>query len=124
MRCQHTKSNGERCGGYATSGSRFCWFHADKAAVVEAARRGGRQSPPEPDAVDEIRSIRCALIELARQAAAGEMSVTRATGAGQLLGRALTTYAVEADVRDDRVLLEKIEALEKAADSRSERRTR
>lgn len=50
LQCAHVRTNGERCRGYAVTGSRFCFAHdpaqADKRD--DARRRGGEAGKVEP----------------------------------------------------------------------------
>jgi hypothetical protein len=61
QRCSHVRANGNRCGGFAVSGSAYCFAHAPEQAAKrdEARRKGGRagKSPTVGGALLPVRSL-------------------------------------------------------------------
>ena len=116
MRCDGITSGGERCKLEATHGS-YCWSHAPETADQRRrrARRGGRtggRGRPGADLADLKRDIR----EVIDGVLAGEVQQGRAAVALQGYNALLRAAKVELDVREQTELIERIEALERAAE--------
>ena len=43
MRCQKTKTNGDRCKANALTGKKYCALHCDATRAAELGSRGGRR---------------------------------------------------------------------------------
>ena len=118
MRCDGITSGGERCKLEATHGS-YCWSHAPETADQRRrrARRGGRtggRGRPGADIVDLKRDIR----EVVDGVLAGAVQQDRAAVALQGFNALLRAAKVELDVREQTELIERLEALERAAEAR------
>lgn len=91
LQCAHVRTNGERCRGYAVTGSRYCFAHDPAQAPKrdDARRRGGEagKAEPIPDSALSVRSLGdvLALIETTiNDVRAGRVDVKVANAIGYL----------------------------------------
>jgi hypothetical protein len=99
-RCAHVHPSGKPCGGFAVSGSRFCFAHApEQAAKRDAARRRGGQAGrvatlPESDvAVRSLPDVVTLVETTVNDVRAGRVDVRVANAVGYLANVALKAIA-------------------------------
>jgi len=114
QRCAQTRANGQRCGGFAITGSAYCFAHdpAQAAKRDDARRRGGEAGRIEPlgESNLSLRSLGdvLGLVELTiNDVRAGRVDVKVANAVGYLANVAMK--AIEGSDLEAR--LEAIEAV-------------
>jgi hypothetical protein len=113
--CTATKRNGEPCTLPSTGSSGLCWAH-DPANAERRRRgqsRGGKNKPSR-----ELANIKARLSDLADDVLEERADKGAAAVAGQLLNTYLRAVSVELKAREQLELIERLEALEEALESR------
>jgi hypothetical protein len=118
VRCNGITSGGDRCKLEATHGS-YCWSHSPETADERRKRasRGGKaggRGRPGTDLADLKRDIRTVIDDVL----AGAVHQGRAAVALQGYNALLRAAKVELDIREQTELIERLEALEGAAEGR------
>jgi hypothetical protein len=115
VRCAGTKRDNSPCTATVEPPQRFCWWHdpanADKRR--RAASKAGKSKPSR-----ELPMIKARLSDLADDVLEGSVDKGAAAVAGQLLNTYLRAVAVELKAREQLELIERLEALEQAVESR------
>ncbi len=113
-RCPGTKRDGSRCTVTVEPPQTYCWWHdpdnaeARKQAASKGGKRGGRGR-----AQTELADLKARLSDLADQVLAGDVDKGAAAVAGQLLNTVIRAVSVEAKVKEQDEILERLEALER-----------
>jgi len=120
-RCTAIKPNGERCKGRAIEASEWCWNH-DPAHADDRRRNGSRggkrggRGRPQAELADAKQEIRAVI--------GGVLSghIERSVGAVAFQGynTLLKAVSTELAVREQLELMERLEVLEEALESRKE----
>jgi hypothetical protein len=111
--CNGTRADGGHCQAQAMRNSEWCINHDPDQAEVRRRRaskggkRGGRGRP-----LVELADVKRQLRELADDVIAGRTDKGNAAVAGQLLGTFLRAVSVELAVKEQKEILERLEALE------------
>jgi hypothetical protein len=113
--CSGIKRDGSRCTATVEAPQEYCWWHdpanADKRR--RAASKAGKSKPSR-----ELPMIKARLSDLADDVLEGSVDKGAAAVAGQLLNTYLRAVAVELKAREQLELIERLEALEQAVESR------
>ena len=119
-RCTRIKDNGERCKADAMPGAEWCYSHDPDRAEERRrnASKGGKRDGrgrPGADLADLKRDVRKVIDDVL----AG--SIQQGPGAVALQGynTLLRAAKVELDIREQQELIERLEALERAAEGQS-----
>ena len=122
-RCTAIKPSGERCKVRAIEGSEWCWNHDPDHAEerrrhgARGGKRGGRGRPQA-----ELANIKQRLSDLADAVLAEDpqerVDKGGAAVASQILNVYLRAVAVELKAREQLELIERLEALEQAVETR------
>jgi hypothetical protein len=111
--CSYLKPDGTPCGAQPMRGQSWCYVHhpdlEDKrrAASRKGGYRAGRGRP-----LAELGDVKRKLRELADDVMSGQVDRANAAVAGQLLGTFLRAVSVELAVKEQKEILERLEALE------------
>ena len=114
-KCSGITQSGAACRGIPIDGSAYCYaHHPDRIEErrrngSKGGKRGGRGRP-----VTELQDVKRQLRKLAEDVMAGRAGRADAAVAGQLLGTFLRALGVEAKLREQEEILERIEQLEQA----------
>ncbi len=119
-RCAAIKANGERCKAEAMPDAEWCWSHhpdqaeARRRRASKGGKRGGRGRPQA-----ELSGIKQRLSDLAD--AVLEERIDKGVGAvaSQVLNVYLRAVSVELKAREQGELIERLEALEEAAQTQN-----
>jgi hypothetical protein len=113
--CRATKKDGSPCTLPSLGQSGLCWAHdpANAEKRRRGQRLGGRKKPDR-----ELADIKRRLSELADDVVAGEVDKGAAAVAGQLLNTVIRAVSVELKAREQMELIERLEALENALESK------
>jgi|SRR5215211_1238944 len=118
-RCAAIKPNGERCKVEAIPDEEWCWSHhpdyeeARRRRASKGGKRGGRGRPHA-----ELAEIKTRLSELAEDVLEGRQDKGIGAVVSQILNVYLRAVSVELKVREQRELIERLEALEEALESK------
>jgi hypothetical protein len=118
-RCSGIRADGGRCGAQAIRNTEFCMNHhpdyedARRRRNSKGGKRGGRGRPQA-----ELANIKQRLSDLADEVLEGRVDKGAAAVAGQLLNTYLRAVAVELKAREQLELIERLEALEQAVETR------
>jgi LPS O-antigen subunit length determinant protein (WzzB/FepE family) len=109
-RCAGSKRDGSRCTATVNAPQTLCWWHdpAHAKQRSRAASKAGRAKPSK-----EIVNIRARLSDLADDVLAGRVDRADAAVAGQLLGTVIRAISAELKVKEQLLLEERLETLEK-----------
>jgi hypothetical protein len=119
-KCSVIKATGQLCKGDALPGKSYCWSHdpanseARKRIASRAGKRGGRGRP----AVD-LSEIKSQLAGMLADVLTGRIPTNIAAVANQIQNSRLRVVEVERKLRETDELIERIEALEAAAQAQS-----
>ena len=108
-RCSHTYANSSQCRRIVSAGQEYCYSH-DPARATERKRnaaRGGRAK-----ASGELGRVKARLQALADMVEEGQMDRADAAVISQIWGTYLRAVSVELKAREQRELVERLEALE------------
>ena len=113
--CTATKRDGSPCTLPSNGPEGLCWAHDPKNAERRrrGQSRGGKNKPSK-----ELAGIKQRLSDLADDVLAGEVDKGAAAVAGQLLNTYIRAVSVELKAREQLELIERLEALEAALESR------
>ncbi len=118
-KCSGITQAGTACRGIPIGDSQWCYVHHPDHAEERrrhgsrGGKRGGRGRPQA-----ELSDIKRRLLELAEEVLAGEVNRSAAAIAGQLLNTYIRAVSVELKAREQLELIERLEALEAALESR------
>jgi len=119
VRCGFVKGTGERCKGSATGPNGLCWAHAPENAE-KRRRMASRAARSKPNR--ELRDLKVLLSELTERVLGGEgveqLESGRAAVANQLINTRLRAIEQERKVRETEELEARLEALERANDTK------
>ncbi len=113
--CAGITAAGGRCKGQAIGNSQYCFSHSPDHAEArkQRARRGGKRGGRgRPQA--ELADLKGKLAALANDVLEGRVSRSNAAVAAQVLNVYLRAVSVELKVVEQRELIERLEALERA----------
>jgi hypothetical protein len=119
-KCSVIKATGQPCKGEAISGKTYCWSHdpanseTRRRTASRAGKRGGRGRP----AVD-LSDIKSQLAGMLAGVLSGRIPTNIAAVANQIQNSRLRVVEVERKLRETDELIERIEALEAAAQAQS-----
>jgi hypothetical protein len=122
-RCAAIQPNGERCKVEAIPGAEWCWSHHPdyedqrRRRASKGGRRGGRGRPQA-----ELATIKHKLLDLADDVLAETVDKGVAAVASQVLNVYLRAVSVELKAREQMELIERLETLEAALESRKDDR--
>lgn len=116
MKCAGTKRDSSPCTATVEPPHRFCWWHdpanADKRR--RAASKAGKSKPSR-----ELAGIKQRLSNLADDVLAGEVDKGVAAVASQVLNVYLRAVSVELKAREQLELVERLESLEEALETKT-----
>jgi hypothetical protein len=115
--CSGIKPSGERCKAAALKGESYCWFHSPNRgdARREASSRGGEVPASGSEGA---RAIRQRLRNLYQSVEAGETPAGKASSLVQIAHGELRCVTLETELQESGELLERLDAVEAALDSR------
>jgi hypothetical protein len=122
-KCTAITRGGTRCKGTAIDSSGYCHaHHPDRAemrrrAASKGGKTGGRGRP-----IEGVRETRALLRSLAGGVLNKRVDRADAAVAGQLLNCVLRSFTVEAQMREQEELVERMERLESSLEQHEERR--
>ena len=113
--CKATKRNGEPCTLPSYGPEGLCWAHDPKNAERRrrGQSRGGKHKPTK-----DLAAVKQRLSELAEDVLEGRQDKGAAAVAGQLLNTYIRAVSVELKAREQLELIERLEALEEALESK------
>jgi len=114
--CRATKANGESCTLPASGPQGLCWAHdpANREKRKRMASKAARRKKPSR----ELAELKAQLVDLTKDALAGEIETGRAAVANQLINTRLRAIEVEHKVREAEELEERLEAIERVLKGR------
>jgi hypothetical protein len=116
-KCSGITQAGTACKGIPIEGSQWCYVHDPDHAEerrrhgARGGKRGGRGRP-----LAELIALKTRLSDLADDVLAGSVDRADAAVAGQILNTVIRAVGVELKVREQQELIERLEALERAAE--------
>lgn len=116
-RCAGIRADGGRCGAQAIRENQWCFNHHPdyeeqrQRRASKGGKRGGRGRPQS-----ELSDLKTRLSELADSVLAGTVDRSDAAVVGQLLGTMIRAIKTELEVRQQQEIIERVEALEQAAE--------
>ena len=122
-RCAHTYADSSQCRRIVSDSETYCYSHDPERAherkmnASKGGKRGGRGRPQA-----ELTNIKDRLSDLARDVLEGKVDKGVAAVASQVLNVYLRAVSVELKVREERELVERLEALEKSLEHKGGRR--
>lgn len=114
-RCAANKSDGTPCERIVGASQKYCYAHDPyhRDARSRAASKAARSKPNR-----ELTALKERLFTLYEDVREGRIEPKTGAVANQILNTRLRVIALERDIREQEELAERIEALEKSAESR------
>jgi len=116
-KCSAIAKSGNPCGGVPIDGSQWCYHHhPDNQGKLHARGRKGGQRGGRGRPRVELSNVKAQLQDLADGVLDGTVDRADASVVGQLLNIILRAISVDLEAREQEELVQRLEALEEAAE--------
>jgi hypothetical protein len=119
--CSGRTREGTRCTRSVEGPNGLCWLH-DPTRAEDRRRAAGKAGRSKPNR--ELQDIKTRLSELADDVLEGTVDKGKAAVCGQLYNTLLRAIGTELKIREQEVLLERVEELEEILERQNEYRNR